>query len=541
MNQPDEITSIDLSKHNLYEIPEVVLTKTDLNWLILSHNRLSFLPPQISHLKNLTRLALNDNRLITINPSIGSLTSLTWIDLTRNNLSSLPSSLKNLKNIHGLGLSENNFSTIPPPIFYLFSLKKFGFFSNRLTQIPPQIKNLKNLTKLDLSNNSISTLPLEFCSLTNLTWLNLTNNKIHTLPHQINNLYKLEELGLGNNTLSHIPPLTSLTKLRILPLFKNKITKISLNCISLEKLDLSDNLLEEFPYTVIYMKNIKYLNLKNNRIKKIEFTYKELYRDIETGCKEGVGGDIEGNNTLINNTTNNTPLTNTNYNTTNNTPLTNTNYNTSNNTPLTNTNYNTSNNTPLTNTNYNTSNNTPLTNTNYNTGNNTPLTNTNYNTSNNTPLTNTNYNTTNNTPNNITNTFITPLDILPVNTSLTVVDLSDNNLSFLPQKFYKIFTGVSSVRLYNNPFIYLHYKIPLKCPSLLQMCYSKCVNKGMVRDFWMNCKFNKNNFCDVCGTVYVSEGVVCYDVGNVGEGGVVIKKEMCSFRCYSIDNKYRGC
>ncbi|TBT99014.1 leucine-rich repeat-containing protein [Hamiltosporidium magnivora] len=245
------------------------------------------------------------------------------------------------------------------------------------------------------------------------------------------------------------------------------------------------------------MKNIKYLNLKNNRIKKIEFTYKELYRDIETGCKEGVGGDIEGNNTLINNTNNNTPLTNTNFNTNNNTPLTNTNYNTSDNTPLTNTNFNTNNNTPLT-------------------------------------------NTSNNTPNNITNTFITPLDILPVNTSLTVVDLSDNNLSFLPQKFYKIFTGVSSVRLYNNPFIYLHYKIPLKCPSLLQMCYSKCVNKGMVRDFWMNCKFNKNNFCDVCGTVYVSEGVVCYDVGNVGEGGVVIKKEMCSFRCYSIDNKEGG-
>ncbi|TBT97079.1 hypothetical protein CWI37_2518p0010, partial [Hamiltosporidium tvaerminnensis] len=142
----------------------------------------------------------------------------------------------------------------------------------------------------------------------------------------------------------------------------------------------------------------------------------------------------------------------------------------------------------------------------------------------------------NNTPNNITNTFITPLDILPVNTSLTVVDLSDNNLSFLPQKFYKIFTGVSSVRLYNNPFIYLHYKIPLKCPSLLQMCYSKCVNKGMVRDFWMNCKFNKNNFCDVCGTVYVSEGVVCYDVGNVGEGGVVIKKEIIG----GVSNRGRG-
>lgn len=266
-----EISSPDLSRRGLGEIP-MARIKTDTQWLILSDNKLKKVPGDIRHLRSLSRLALNDNQIDEIEPEIGACTGITWIDLTRNRLRTLPEAMGQLTRISGLGLSENEFEAIPDCVFKFRNLRKFGFFSNKITSISPSIRNLKNLVKVDLSNNKLESLPDEFCLLTNISWLNLSNNKLQRLPLGITRLTKLEELGLGTKNLTELPDMSALTKLRILPVFKNSIRAIHPSICqlkSIEKLDFSDNLITEFPADVIYNPTLKYLNLRNNQIKRI--------------------------------------------------------------------------------------------------------------------------------------------------------------------------------------------------------------------------------------------------------------------------------
>lgn len=266
-----DIVSIDMSKENLIEIPFTMIP-IDINWLILSDNRINKVSKDIGKYEKLSRLALNDNNIDRIEPDIGRCRHMTWIDLTRNRLKSLPQEMGGLVKISGLGLSENEFEQIPDCIFKMRNLRKFGFFSNKITLISPKIKYLKALVKVDLSNNRLTEIPEEFCTLSNINWLNLSNNKLKSLPNGIGKLTRLEELGLGVNELTEIPDLSNLKKLRILPIFKNKLKSVHPSIFKLEKLeklDLSDNFIEEFPIEILYNPTMRYLNLRNNSIRHI--------------------------------------------------------------------------------------------------------------------------------------------------------------------------------------------------------------------------------------------------------------------------------
>ncbi|KAI5168434.1 hypothetical protein PAEPH01_0126 [Pancytospora epiphaga] len=266
-----EVLSTDLSRKGLCEIPMAKI-KTDTEWLILSDNKLKKISREIRHLQNLSRLALNDNQIDEIEPEISACTGITWIDLTRNRLKALPETMGELTRISGLGLSENEFETIPECVYKFKNLRKFGFFSNKIASISPSIRNLRNLVKVDLSNNRLESLPDEFCLLVNISWLNLSNNRLKSLPLGITRLTKLEELGLGTNNLTELPDISTLSRLRILPVFKNKIKTVHPSICrlkSIEKLDFSDNQITEFPSEAIYNPTLKYLNLRNNQISKI--------------------------------------------------------------------------------------------------------------------------------------------------------------------------------------------------------------------------------------------------------------------------------
>jgi leucine-rich repeat protein SHOC2 len=400
-------TSSDFAGRDFEEFPQDIFSQPNVNWLILSHNKLREVPPSIKMFGRLTRLALNDNRIEVVTPLIGELSSLTWVDLTRNRLSFLPYEMGKLKNLTGLGLSENDFTEIPECVLRLHSLKKFGFFSNRLVAIPKDIHCLRGLVKVDLSNNLIEELPDEFCELTNLTWLNLSNNKIARLPAGLNKLVNLEELGLGSNLLEEVPDISALTRLRILPLFKNRIKRVNLKTDSLpriEKLDFSDNEVCEFPTQVIYMKGLRYLNFKNNKIREINFN------DVDP--------------TVISN--------------------------------------------------------------------------------------------------------------------ISMIDVSDNLLTYIPLKFFKTFSNITTIRMNNNPFRYHQNIRPKTVPSLLGLCYAKIFNlKGCVGEVWINTKFRKSlNTCDGCGKTFFNEPYERYNLSSLGDGNTfVVKKILCSCLCYKREYK----
>ncbi|EJW05099.1 hypothetical protein EDEG_00812 [Edhazardia aedis USNM 41457] len=264
-------TTLDFKGKGLTSIPESVYIETQATWIVLSNNYLRTIPSKISRLSNVTRLAFNDNAIHTVERGLGKLRKLSWMDFTRNRLKDLPDDLSNAIHLTGLGLSENLFEEIPECIYYLINLRKFGCFSNKISYISPRIAKLTKLVKMDLSNNCLKYLPDEIVELKSLTWLNLSNNQLRELPKNLKKLSNLEELGLGVNELRELPDMSGLLKLRILPVFKNKLVKINnLNkCDGLEKLDVSDNNINEFPIDVLYLKNIKYFNLRGNQIKEI--------------------------------------------------------------------------------------------------------------------------------------------------------------------------------------------------------------------------------------------------------------------------------
>lgn len=391
-----EISTVDLTKQNLGEIPFNKI-KTDVNWVILSDNKIKKIPKEIKLLRNLSRLALNDNRIEEIDGDIGECIGITWMDLTRNKLKNLPTQMGQLTRISGLGLSENEFDAIPECVYRLKNLRKFGFFSNKITFISGDIKSLKNLVKLDLSNNRLESIPREFCTLVNLSWLNLSNNKLRRLPGEINNLKKLEELGLGMNKLEELPDMSNLNSLRIFPVFKNRMKTIHPSLLSLkdiEKLDFSDNEIREFPFFALYNPSLRYLNLRSNMISEIS-----------------------------------------------------------------------------------------------------------------------------------------PYELVDCLSTITMIDISENRLKYLPFKLFKSFGQNTTIRLGSNPFEKLPFVLPGN-QSLLQICFTKILNERNKVEPWLSRMFKKRYVCDHCKNFFVVEPYFTYNFSFLdSEHQFVVEKMLCSSRC----------
>jgi Leucine-rich repeat (LRR) protein len=100
-------------------------------------------------------------------------------------------------------------------------------YTNRLTMIPARrLADLfSGLTKLELSGNEIRCIPKEIRLLTNLQHLYLNRNKLTFVPVELTECSKLMDLYLAKNQISYIPSLEKLTKLKLLWLEGNLLSK----------------------------------------------------------------------------------------------------------------------------------------------------------------------------------------------------------------------------------------------------------------------------------------------------------------------------
>jgi len=191
------------------------------NWtqLDLSYHQLSQLPPEIGQLTALQWLVLFSNQLSQLPPEIGQLTALQQLDLANNQLSQLPPEIGQLTVLKGLFLRSNQLSTLPPDIGQLTILQRLDLYNNQLDSLPPEIGQLTNLKELHLDNNKLSSLPSEIGQLTDLKELNLArqnlssdSNQLSSLPSEIEQLTALQRLDLSANQLSQPPTKIELLK-----------------------------------------------------------------------------------------------------------------------------------------------------------------------------------------------------------------------------------------------------------------------------------------------------------------------------------------
>jgi Leucine-rich repeat (LRR) protein len=156
-------------------------------------------------------------------------------------------------------------------------------------QVPDAVSLLKTLTRLELANCGLTDLPLTFDLLTALQEIDLSQNQFHELPKvllslkqlthlhmsaqnsphlQVTNLKhwpELRILSLASNKLEHLPELPDL--LVSLDFSNNRLTDVSplVDCIQLETVLLSWNLLEDIP-TLFQADHLRLLACDHNKL-----------------------------------------------------------------------------------------------------------------------------------------------------------------------------------------------------------------------------------------------------------------------------------
>jgi GTPase SAR1 family protein len=155
------ISRLDLSNHNLIQIPDSVLQDKNLQELDLSNNRLTHIPPEICRLKNLVRLDLSSNRLEELPWDIFKLEKLTYLNISFNRVKELPASLFRIMGLESLWIEENQLEELSGDISLLSGLKTLVLNRNHLKRLPPEICRLAFLQQFACDRNPLQIPPVE--------------------------------------------------------------------------------------------------------------------------------------------------------------------------------------------------------------------------------------------------------------------------------------------------------------------------------------------------------------------------------------------
>ncbi|APJ04245.1 leucine-rich repeat domain-containing protein [Silvanigrella aquatica] len=211
----------------------------NLEFLTLSHNRITSLPENVFHkLPNLKELFLVENKLTL-----------------------LPEKLfYGLNSLEILFLSENNFEFIPDEIFRdLVNLEVLGMWLNNINRLPNSMKNLLKIKEIFFYNNPH--IDFDFSVFNNLENLDLRSTNLNEFPQNIVKIKNLNKLWIGSNDFKEIP-----------------VNIIELK--NLEELDLSSSKIINIPKEIFYgLQNLKKLNLSYMR-------YMNINENIKIGLKE---------------------------------------------------------------------------------------------------------------------------------------------------------------------------------------------------------------------------------------------------------------
>ena len=175
--------------------------------------------------------------------------TLTQLDLSYNSLLDAPDEMFLLKRLTHLNLSHNLLDQIGVEYEALTMLKWLCIAHNKLRTFPELTKASDKWTNLDISHNLITSIPSEIGRLYRLAHFDCSFNLLSTIPKSIVEIMGLRRLNFSHNQIRHL-----------------KDTPFHLY-YALEGLNISYNLLEEFPYaTIMNSPAIRSFYFSHNRI-----------------------------------------------------------------------------------------------------------------------------------------------------------------------------------------------------------------------------------------------------------------------------------
>ncbi|KAL9002983.1 MAG: hypothetical protein Q9188_004117 [Gyalolechia gomerana] len=126
--------TVDLSKRNLYELPEEVVDvfKTDVERLQLAHNQICYIPDSFSQCRPLKYLNLRGNLFQEFPSPLLSLPQLEILDLSVNEIRTIPESIRSMRSLRVLSLTKNKIWNVPICVKDLDTLRMLKLAGNPL-------------------------------------------------------------------------------------------------------------------------------------------------------------------------------------------------------------------------------------------------------------------------------------------------------------------------------------------------------------------------------------------------------------------------
>ncbi|GFN83976.1 hypothetical protein PoB_001048200 [Plakobranchus ocellatus] len=184
-----ELDLVDKGIVNILEIPGLP-TLTNLNKLVLAHNKIASVPPSIANFLNLETLTLFNNHIEELPTTLSSMPKLRILNVGMNRLNSLPRGFGACPVLEVLDITYNNLSenSLPANFFCLDTLRALYMGDNDFEHLPPEIGRLKNLQILVLRDNELVDVPKELGELTRLRELHIQGNRLTVLPPELGGL-----------------------------------------------------------------------------------------------------------------------------------------------------------------------------------------------------------------------------------------------------------------------------------------------------------------------------------------------------------------
>jgi Leucine-rich repeat (LRR) protein/GTPase SAR1 family protein len=352
----EQSSELDLSKCSLQHLPGWVRDcGSRIEVLRIGGNYLKALPDWLPELSQLAELDVSSNALVAeaAFPALARMRNLKVLNLGRNYRLTMPDSYQGLRSLVALNLVDCRVASIPPWLRDLPKLQRLalGGLTNRsidfdsiprllshlravsmpLQRLPPAILAMDHLTSLDLSGSELVTLgqgtglavverlnvsrnsldSLEGLELRSLQHLNIQGNKFTDLDSVFEAAPNLVSLIASGNMIATIPDaINACGHLERVQLSHNRIAAVMNHgisrCLSVREVDLSFNLMSEWPTAIGTLPDLEYFGFGHNMVRDAPddaLTFLKAMAEPRLNVREAklvfVGDGLVGKSTLL--------------------------------------------------------------------------------------------------------------------------------------------------------------------------------------------------------------------------------------------------